>query len=121
MPLSITRCLLGFMKKSRLRKVRKRHKRYFITMFSQLTLFIMLKFLSKIIEIVSLCAWYGTDQIIHMSENYHCSCFCLFFRIQKPVSRIKVEFLAEGGKNNAEKGRERLSGSSLGIDCLLKW
>lgn len=76
-------------------------------MFSQLTLFIMLKFLFKIIEIVSLCAWYGTDQIIHMSENYHCGYFCLFFRIQKPVTQIKVEFLAEGEKKTMQRKGER--------------
>lgn len=121
MLLSVTRYLLGFRNKSKLKKGRKRHKRYFITVFSQMTLLIMLKFLFKIIEIVSLCALYGTDQIIHMSENYHCGYFCLFFRIQRTVTQIKVEFLADRKKNNnVEKGRESESGSSLGIDCMLR-
>lgn len=34
----------------------KEYLRYFITVFSQLTLFIMLRFLFKFVEIVSLCA-----------------------------------------------------------------
>lgn len=58
----------------------KGYLRYFITMFPPLNVNVSVKIYFQVHGDCSLCAWHETNQIIHMSENYHCGCFCLFFR-----------------------------------------
>ena len=85
MPLPGTRFLLGFKMEERQKEAMKVYLMDFIITFSQMNVNINTKISFQVHGDCSLCAWHEANQIIHMSENHDCGCFCLFFFFFKDI------------------------------------
>ena len=111
MPLPVTRFLLGFKMEERQKEAMKVYLMYFIATFPQMNVNINVKISFQVHGDCSLCAWHETNQIIHMSENHDCDCFCLFFFLghkgQLPRSKQNLWLRV---KSNAEKERGKEQG-----------